>query len=364
VSFYRATGDRHDAAPLGVTELEIGDQVLRAHRPGSPLRGPLHATRELELPRTASVVSLKFAALDYRAPESSTYKYRLVGFDAEWRHTTAQRRLATYTNLPPGRYRFEVTAANSDGIENPTGASLSIVILPAWHETLAFRIAWIVGLALLVLGGFSWRIRMIRKRNAELRELVEQRTSELRAAKDELEERVQQRTAELAKTNRQLLAEMQERQKAESHLLQAQKMEAFGQLAGGVAHDFNNILTVILGQAQCAVLPDTTPEESAEALREITDAAMRGAQPHAPAAGPESPRGHAVRAARRGARGAGSRQATASRDRRGHSAADRVVGGAGSAVRRSLDAAAGDPEHGGECARCDATGRRADYPRR
>lgn len=261
--------------PVVLTELEIGDQVLRAHRPGSPLAGPLHAARELVLPRSASVVSLKFAALDYRAPESSTYKYRLVGFDAEWRHTTAQRRLATYTNLPPGRYRFEVTAANSDGIENPTGSSLPIVILPAWHETLAFRVGWFVGLALLVLGGFSWRIRMIRMRNAELRQLVDQRTSELRAAKDELEERVQQRTAELAKTNHQLLAEMQERQKAESHLLQAQKMEAFGQLAGGVAHDFNNILTVILGQAQCAVLPDTTPEESAEALREITDAAMR-----------------------------------------------------------------------------------------
>jgi signal transduction histidine kinase/streptogramin lyase/CheY-like chemotaxis protein len=275
-SFYPDQIIRNDTPPAVVmTELELGDRLVRPHEPESPLKSALHRTQELVLPPSTSVFTIRFAALDYAAPECNAFAYRMEGFDAEWRHASATRRLATYTNLPPGRYRFVVKAANSDGIWNETGASLPIVILPAWHETTAFQVAWITALGLCILGVFYWRIQVIRKRNTTLKILVDQRTAELRAAKDEMEDRVKQRTAELAKTNDQLLSEINERQSAEAKLLQAQKMEAFGQLAGGVAHDFNNILTVVLGQAQTASLPDSTAGEINESLKEIIDAATR-----------------------------------------------------------------------------------------
>jgi signal transduction histidine kinase len=85
-----------------------------------------------------------------------------------------------------------------------------------------------------------------------------------------LEQFVQERTVALTR-------EMTERQRLEEQLRQAQKMQALGTLAGGVAHDFNNILMMILGYTELAqhALPQESPIRLH--LQQVLTAVQRGA---------------------------------------------------------------------------------------
>lgn len=106
----------------------------------------------------------------------------------------------------------------------------------------------------------------------------------LRRAQDELERRVVERTRELSLTVARLEKEISDREKAEQalqksegQLRHAQKMDAVGRLAGGVAHDFNNMLSVILGHAEIALGQIDPSSDLYDSLDTIRQAALRSA---------------------------------------------------------------------------------------
>lgn len=122
------------------------------------------ATGGLGLPRHTHNLRIDFTAAVLSVPERARFRTRLVGQDDVWRDAGALRQ-AFYTNLGPGDYRFEVMAANEDGLWSAAPASLEFRIAPAFYQTLWFKLA--CG-ALLAAGAYLLHRRRLASQTARV----------------------------------------------------------------------------------------------------------------------------------------------------------------------------------------------------
>lgn len=146
----------------------------KTQRPGDggPLKENVRYLKSLTLEHDEHDFTLHFTALDYTAPQRNRFRYRLDGFDSDWHEVGSDQRFAHYTNLPPGKYVFQVMAANNDGLWNTDGARLDLVIPPPWWESWQFRLACAAMLASLLCGGIWLRLRWERQRQTQLEQLA------------------------------------------------------------------------------------------------------------------------------------------------------------------------------------------------
>jgi signal transduction histidine kinase/ligand-binding sensor domain-containing protein len=127
-------------------------------------------------------VAVHFGGLALTATPTTRFRYRLEGFDHDW-VDAGVRREATYTNLAPGRYTFQVMATSTDGTWPARGAAWDFAVAPMFYQTTWFLAACVLG----VVGAITaaWRLHLRRVR-AEMSILLAERARVAREIHDTL----------------------------------------------------------------------------------------------------------------------------------------------------------------------------------
>ncbi len=104
---------------------------------------------KITLKHHQSMFSIEFAALNYYSQSHVRYRYILEGYEKEW-HQADRNRVASYTNVPPGSYRFRVQTLDDTNPGLTSERSLAIRIKPPWwRSSWAYLIYTLCFLALL-----------------------------------------------------------------------------------------------------------------------------------------------------------------------------------------------------------------------
>lgn len=160
----------------------IDPQVLTRNRVAPPVHverlvadgAALDATQPVRLRPLTRDIEIDYTALSLAEPRKVRFRYKLEGFDSDWRDA-GTRRQTFYTNLRPRGYRFHVLACNNDGVWNESGATFGFDLLPAFYQMQWFRALCVLVVIILAWGVYRLRVWQV---TAQLRERFEDRLRE------------------------------------------------------------------------------------------------------------------------------------------------------------------------------------------
>lgn len=234
---------RTDLPPVYLSDFELFNESMKPGGKNSPLTKTISETDTLILNYKQNVFAISFVALNYNSPQKSKYKYKMQGFDEDYIETESVRR-AAYMNLKSGEYTFHVMASNNDGVWNKEGANLLIIIRPPWWKKIWFRISLPFIVIFIIVGYYSYALRLERKNNEKLDRKVTQRTKELETKNEIISE-----TNLLLKERQQLIEEQtQEIVAQRDELLEANSVK--DKLFSLITHDLKGPFGAVMGLSE------------------------------------------------------------------------------------------------------------------
>jgi signal transduction histidine kinase len=260
-----------DPARLGKANqipLALIESITADNRPTNPYYGVL-------VPPGKGQLEFQFTTPTFVAPEKLQFRYMLEGFDKDW-NSAGTRRVAYYTNIPHGEYRFRVRAGEN-GDWGPIGESVTVTLEPHFYQTATFNLIVIIAAVSLCAGIYRLRVNQLTIRERKLVSLVNERTSALqqseallRRSRDELEVRVRERTMELVNANKALEDEISVRRQTEEALILSKDAaeaasRAKSDFLANMSHEIRTPINGIVGMTDVAL---STPldEEQREYL--------------------------------------------------------------------------------------------------
>jgi signal transduction histidine kinase/ligand-binding sensor domain-containing protein/CheY-like chemotaxis protein/AraC-like DNA-binding protein len=189
----------------------------------TPLSRSIVNTTDIELTYLDNLFSFEFAVPGYRYPKEVRFAYRLEGYDKDWIESGPDRRITTYTHVPPGDYVLRVKAAGKDGAWSDKQIFIRLNILPPWWQTWWAYTLYVIAFVLVLFGYIRLRTRNLRHRARLLKHTVEERTAQIR----EHEQQIQHQAEDLEE-----LLHLKEK------------------LITNISHEFRTPLTLILGPAK------------------------------------------------------------------------------------------------------------------
>lgn len=175
-----------DARPI------LTDILINNNRPDygpgshSKIENAIGYGKELSISHDQNNFIIFFSSMHFANPLKCKYRYKLIGFDQDWKYTDGRNPSAAYSNLDFKRYVFMVQATNNDGIWSKSKAETSILIIPPWWKSNLAKLVYLIAFISILLAIYIFQARWYRlKHEIAVRQANESKREEIHKQREE-----------------------------------------------------------------------------------------------------------------------------------------------------------------------------------